>query len=311
MPTLALCIPAYNAAKFLPTLLQSAGNQQTPFNEILVYNDCSTDNTADVAEKYGARVINGDINRGCSYGKNKLAEACKSDWLHFHDADDDILPQFSNLVYRWIAAYGNEYDVLILNFQYIDHQTGLKLGTGNHNATKLHEDVLKYAIENKIVNFGVYKKSSFLAAGGFDLDPNVLFNEDNALHQRLAKAHLKFDYLPEITCINYRYGESMSSSNLLACARANYHVLEKTAATHGQIYPAELSAKLWDCIASLASYQDWPYAKKALALNRQLGYPHAVNGNKFFNFLTRLSPFGAVWFREKMIRTFKPYLRGA
>ena len=51
MATIALCIPAYNAAWCLPKLLKSANDQLIPFDEILVYNDCSTDNTEEIAKK--------------------------------------------------------------------------------------------------------------------------------------------------------------------------------------------------------------------------------------------------------------------
>ena len=309
MGTLALCIPAYNAEAYLPRLLQSAKSQLIPFDEVLVYNDVSTDNTTKVAEQYGAKVITGDINRGCSYGKNQLAGSTKCDWVHFHDADDDILPGFTQKVHNWINNYGDTYDVLLLNFKYVDFETGKLLGVANHNADELHEDALKYAINNKIVNFGVYKISSFLAAGGFDLDENVLYNEDNAFHQQLAKHGLKFDYLPEITCINFRYNASMSVSNQLKCARANFHVLAKTASTHGQQYPLELVIQLWNCIASLAAAQDWVYVKKALTLCNELGYNYSPTGNKLFKNLTKIDPYLAVWLREKMIRTFKPQFR--
>ena len=90
--TLALCIPAYNAANFLPRLLESARRQAVPFDEIWVYDDCSTDNTSEVAKQFGARVLVGDVNRGCSYAKNRLAEVTESEWIHFHDADDALLP---------------------------------------------------------------------------------------------------------------------------------------------------------------------------------------------------------------------------
>lgn len=309
MATLALCIPAYNAAKYLPRLLLSAKKQSIPFDEIFVYNDCSTDATAQVAEQYGAKVVNGDINRGCSYGKNALAGVLKSDWVHFHDADDDLLPEFTTLIHQWINSSGKDHNVLLLNFDYIDFTSGELLGRPNHNLAELQKDPLKYAIKNKIVNFGVYKLSSFLAAGGFDLDENVLYNEDNAFHQRLAKHGLKFDYLPDITCINYRYQASMSASNRLKCARANYHVLAKTASTHGDIYPQELAGQLWICIASLASCQDWNYVRKALALTKKLGYRSPPEGDRSFRNLARINPFLAVWTREKMIRLFKPRLR--
>jgi glycosyltransferase involved in cell wall biosynthesis len=308
MSTLALCIPAYNAAIYLPRLLKSAKNQSIPFDEILVYNDYSTDDTAKIAEQYGATVLNGDVNRGCSYGKNKLANYSKCDWIHFHDADDDLLPDFTTQVHQWIEKFGNIYDVLLLNFEYAE-ESGKVLGTANHNINELHADPLKYAIKNKIVNFGVYKRDAFVKAGGFDLDPDVLYNEDNAVHQRLARAGLKFDYLPAITCINYWHNISMSASNQLKCARANYHVLAKTAVTHGTIYPVEIADHLWLGIASLAAAQDWEYIKKALELTRKLGHPYSNNGNTLFNYLTHVDPFMAVWIREKMIRLFKLQLR--
>lgn len=309
MSTLALCIPAYNAEHYLPVLLQSARNQLPPFDEILVYNDASTDNTATIAEQYGAKVITGDVNQGCSYGKNALADSSQCDWVHFHDADDDILPGFTQQVHHWINTYGHIYDVLLLNFKYVDFDSGRVLGVPNHNAEALHHDALKYAINNKIVNFGVYKLSAFRAAGGFDLDKEVLYNEDNAFHQRLAKYGLKFDYLPEVTCINYRYKESMSASNQLKCAKANYHVLAKTASTHGNIYPLELARQLWNCIASLAAGQDWDYVKKAIAISKKIGYNYSPDGDAVFKNLTLINPFFAVWLREKLIRLFKPRLR--
>jgi glycosyltransferase involved in cell wall biosynthesis len=307
--TLALCIPAYNAELYLPGLLESAMTQSVPFDEILVYDDSSSDDTIRVAQQYGARVISGAVNQGCSFGKNTLAGSTQCDWIHFHDADDLLLPDFTRLVHRWISRSGDRFDVLLLNFDYIDFNTKTHLGSADHNAAELHADPLRYAILHKIVNFGVYKRTSFEAAGGFDLDENVLFNEDNAFHQRLAKKALKFDYLPEITCINYRYKNSMSASNHLKCARANYHVLEKTASTHGDLYPRELAQQLWLCMASLSVSQDWAYVKRALLLSKRLGYAFAPEGSTPFMKLSKAAPFFSLWFREKMIRLFKPQLR--
>jgi glycosyltransferase involved in cell wall biosynthesis len=309
MSTIALCIPAYNAQDCLPRLLQSAAVQSIPFDEIWVYNDGSTDYTEKVALTFGARVINGPVNKGCAHGKNILADATSCDWIHFHDADDDLLPEFSDRAHAWINDYSAHYDVLLLNFSFIDFKTGKILGTANHNAEELHQDALKYAIKNKIVNFGLYRRTAFLAAGGFDLDEQVLYNEDNALHQRLAKRQLRFDYLPQITCINYRYDLSMSSSNLEKCSRANYYVLAKTAASHGQVYPSEITEQLWICATSLAAVQDWAFVKKCLLLGKQLNPRYMPGGNLHFKLLAKINPCFAFWFREKMIRLFKAYLR--
>ena len=101
--TLALCIPAYNAAGHLPRLLKSAQEQTSSFDEMLVYDDCSTDNTAEVACSYGAEVISGDENVGCTIGRKRLAEHATSDWIHFHDADDELLPNFVERAQTWMA----------------------------------------------------------------------------------------------------------------------------------------------------------------------------------------------------------------
>ena len=309
METLALCIPAYNAAQFLPKLLQSAQAQAIPFDEILVYDDCSTDDTAEVARQYGAKVISGDVNRGCSFGKNILANSTAAEWIHFHDADDDILPGFTVDIHKWIDKNCANYDVLVLNFRYVNADTGEVMGTASHNAEELHADALKYTINHKIVNFAVYKRAAFLAAGGFDLDLNVLYNEDNAVHQRLARHGLRFDYLDKITCINYYHPVSMSAANRLKCAEANYHVLEKTAADYGDKYQSELAAQLWNVATLLAAGQDWQYVKKTLALSKRLGRRVLPQKGTFFNISAFISPFLAFWFREKLIRLMKPSLR--
>ena len=307
--TLALCIPAYNASDFLARLLKSAKNQAIPFDEILVYNDFSTDNTAEIAKIYGAKVICGVTNLGCSSGKNILAAATSCNWIHFHDADDDILPNFTTEIHGWLQQNSDAFDVLLLSFDYVDGITNKSLAVVKYDADDLKADPLRYAIKKRLVNFGVYKRNVFLKAGGFDLDIEVLYNEDSAMHQNLAKHGLRFDCLNEITCINYKNENSMSMANKQKCARANYHVIAKTAATHGQLYAKELSDKLWICIADLGSAQDWEYVKKALQILRLLGHQTSTNGSKLFNALTTISPYGAIWSREKLIRLFKSQLR--
>ncbi|MDB5287596.1 MAG: hypothetical protein JWR05_2545 [Mucilaginibacter sp.] len=309
MNTLALCIPAYNAENFLPRLLQSAKNQIIPFDEILVYNDCSTDNTAHVAAQYGVTVLNGNINKGCSYGKNQLAAHSTCKWLHFHDADDELMPNFTTLAHKWMNNL-NCPDVVLFNYEYRDNNDNQLLGIRSFNKADLEKDAISYAIKEQINPFcGLYKKSAFFKAGGYDTDPLVLYNEDKAFHLRLAINGLTFSAENEISIINYRVSASMSSSNRLKCIRAQYYVLKKTAATHGKIYSKELADQLYGCTPILAAEGDWLYVKKALALCVQLGNRYTVNGGSLFKFLTRLNPYAAVWFREKMIRLFKPHQR--
>ena len=49
MSRLALLVPARNAQELLPRLYASVDAQTVPFDEVLVYDDASTDRTGDVA----------------------------------------------------------------------------------------------------------------------------------------------------------------------------------------------------------------------------------------------------------------------
>lgn len=311
--TLALCIPAYNAAKFLPLILTSANNQLIPFDEILVYNDCSTDNTLEVAEKYGATVINGVTNQGCSFGKNVLASISKSDWLHFHDADDDIFPNFTTVVHKWIDATVAP-DVILLNFEYRDKIKNNLLSMPNYDIQMLRDDVIKFCITHKVVNFGIYKKSSFIRVGGFELNPLVLYNEDAAFHHKLALAGLTFDYEKKITCINYRYPQSMSASNAAKCHLSTFYVTENLLSKSLHLkYSTEIGDIYWSLATLFASVKNWKYCKKSIGQAIKLTgdrYP-GNNTNVWFRMLSFSDPFFAFYFREKLIRLFKPHLRSS
>jgi glycosyltransferase involved in cell wall biosynthesis len=308
MSTIALCIPAYNAAWCLPRLLDSAQKQLIPFDEILVYDDCSTDNTKEMAEKYGAIVISGDMNKGCAFGKNQLAAAAQSEWLHFHDADDELLSNFGQIAHKWIDNEAAP-DIILLNYDYLDADSKRYIGGANFDRAALLEDTARFVIENKIVNFAICKRSSFLSIGGFNQNTEVLYNEDRAFYTRALLNHLSFDYEPEVTCVNYRYSKSMSASNMLKCADAYYHVSLELASVLGNHYPKEIAECFWKNAQLSAQYGDWQLTKKNIVAARELKSKSPMEGNNLFKMLCFFNPLFAHKFREFNIRLFKPQLR--
>lgn len=309
--TIALCIPAYNAEDYLPHLLNSAKKQIIPFDQILVYDDCSTDNTADVARKYGAKVLSGDINRGCSFGKNKLAELSICDWLHFHDADDDLLPNFTSVANKWITKV-NCADVVLLNFDYRDYVSKELLGQPSYDLKMMEHDPIQFTITHKLVNFGIYKRASFLNAGGFNLDKKVLYNEDAAFHHRLSLAGFRFEYEPVLTCINYRYAKSMSSSNINKCHEAKFYATEYLLKSNlHKKYAQQIGEIYWGLAASFASVKNWKFTK--MALNKAIFVSKnripKNQKNIILKYLCFINPFTAHYLREYFIRYLKPRLR--
>lgn len=88
-------IPCYNQGKFLSDAINSVLAQENVPGpvEVLVINDGSTDETAEVAASYGDRVRYLEHeNRGLSQTRNRgLQEACH-DFVIFLDSDDVLLP---------------------------------------------------------------------------------------------------------------------------------------------------------------------------------------------------------------------------
>jgi glycosyltransferase involved in cell wall biosynthesis len=302
--TIALCIPAYNAAKFLPVLLESATFLKNTFNEIILYDDCSTDNTKEVAESLGATVIRGKENKGCAYGKNEMAKVAKSEWLHFHDADDLILPEFTAVAKKWINNTDSA-EIILLHFQYIDFKTRILLGEPNYNRSELIKNPIKFVINNKVVNFAIIKKDAFLRIGGFDTNPKVLFNEDKAFYVRAAIAGLTFDYEPINTCVNYSYNESMSKSNAGKCAEAQYHVMKNTYDVLGKVYGMDIAHELYQNATYACFHNNWDIAKKSIKLATIICKEAMPQGSLLFIFLFKINRVLGFYLREHLLRIFK------
>lgn len=307
--TLALLIPAYNAAQFLPRLLKSASEQTVPFDEILVYDDCSTDGTADVAERLGARVVRGDVNRGCSAGKNVLLQHTQCTWVHFHDADDVLLPDFVKVARRWMPT--NRYDVVIFACEERDADTKTVISVAVPDSNALIADPVYETINYKINSIsGIYRLDKLMLVGGYDADPLVLYNEDQAMHCKLARAGLRFAADPTVTVVNLRRQNSMWTANLEKCQRAQFEVMKKAylgCTSERQVHA--VARRLWEIAGVAASLLDWKTAVAAADLAMRLSGPSTTQTTGLFRALCRISPRFALRAREYAIRVIRPQTR--
>src|SRR5262245_22349405 len=266
---LALCIPARNAASTLPRLFASVSAQTRPFDEVWVYDDQSSDDTSQVAEAFGAHVVRTDHNTGPSLGKNRLAERTTCEWIHFHDADDALHPEFVERAHGWLN--NTAVDVVMFGTEDRDEATGKTMWLRTFDDEALQTDSIAYNIRETLTNAGVYRRERFLAAGGFIACDATKYNEDQAMHLNLAMHGLQFRSDDYIGVVIYRRSDSMSSGNKIACARAHYHVLKQVADRTGSKYADELGAELWKLAGVCGTYRDWEYVRRTLELVRAIG----------------------------------------
>jgi succinoglycan biosynthesis protein ExoO len=82
----SVLIPAYNVSGIIERAIRSATAQTLPPLEILVIDDCSTDNTVEVVKALGReipslRLLSTPANGGAAAARNIGLRAAKGDWI--------------------------------------------------------------------------------------------------------------------------------------------------------------------------------------------------------------------------------------
>ncbi|TXL23079.1 glycosyl transferase, partial [Methylococcaceae bacterium HT2] len=91
---MSLIIPSYNRGTLLRRALVSVLEQSRPPDEIIVVDDGSTDNTAQVLKQEFPQVkVIVQINQGVSAARNTGIRQAKGNWIAFLDSDDTWLAE--------------------------------------------------------------------------------------------------------------------------------------------------------------------------------------------------------------------------
>lgn len=92
METLTVAVSVYNGEKYIKRCIKSILNQSYHAQEIIIYDDASTDGTVEVvrklANKYKSQLICSSINRGPGGGKMEALKHATMKYVLFVDADD-------------------------------------------------------------------------------------------------------------------------------------------------------------------------------------------------------------------------------
>jgi len=94
MATVAAVIPHWNRRELLVALLESLRAQKLPFDEIIVADNGSSDDSAEVAERAGARVLRLGRNFGFAAAVNRGVEAARTDWVAILNNDVTLEPDW-------------------------------------------------------------------------------------------------------------------------------------------------------------------------------------------------------------------------
>lgn len=203
---ISVVIPCYNQEKYVAECLDSVLAQTFPDFEAIVVNDGSTDESLKILEEYAKKdkriIILNQSNQGVVASRNNAINVARGKYIYPLDADDLIAPTCLEKLYQ--AIENHKGDIITSRVLKFGEETGEMF---LNKPTKFN--LIK---ENCLVNAALFKKSDFLAVGGYD----ALFNkgiEDYDLWLNMVlRAKLKIYRVQELL-FHYRIKKIEESRN--------------------------------------------------------------------------------------------------
>lgn len=278
---ISLLVPCFNASKYIDGFLKHIAN--LGFAEVIFYNDGSTDNTLELLENSGHTFISSSVNNGSGFARNKLAESASCEYIHFHDIDDKFNPDFINLIKEPLSKSP---DVIVGNADWIVEATGEVELRWRYNADEANADPLAYFIEHPlgIINT-VYKRKSFIAAGGFN--EKIKCWEDSDLHVTLAGKGNKFAFTDSVLAYSMRHNNGISS-NQNWCWQCRFKFLQGYLAQFPEKYTPIIIIEIARCAQIFYDSRMMNDFKKCINICKQNGLVPPISNNRFINMLKKM-----------------------
>lgn len=92
----SVIMPSWNTAKFIGESIQSVIDQTYQNWELIIVDDCSTDNTDDVVASFDdprIRYYKNSKNCGAALTRNRALREANGEWIAFLDSDDLWMPE--------------------------------------------------------------------------------------------------------------------------------------------------------------------------------------------------------------------------
>jgi glycosyltransferase involved in cell wall biosynthesis len=220
----SIIIPTYNYAAYIGKAVDSALKQTYTNIEIIVVDDGSTDNTKEVLQKYGDKLVYiRQDNQGAAAARNRGLAAARGDYICFLDADDVYYPD--NIVKKVSFLEENQsFDWCYSNWVWVD-DAGKEIMRGDEPEVSLAHiqgqgDVLALALQGYRLgtNVFMFRKTLTDKLQGFDVRLKVLEDYDYYLR---AAALGKLGYINQVLCAIYQHEDSLGTGCDKAVAYRN------------------------------------------------------------------------------------------
>ncbi|MFO7681951.1 MAG: sugar transferase [Chloroflexota bacterium] len=205
-PVISIIIPAYNAAKTLAACLHALETQEGIGRneyEVIVVDDCSTDETAVLCQQQAVHLVRHTVRKGAGAARNSGLQIARGSLICFTDADCVPAPDWLRHMRQpfqdpFIAGckgiYATHQKELLARFVQIEY-----------------EDKYDLLQTQPFIDFidtysGGYRRQILLENNGFD--EHFHFTEDQELSFRLAARGYQFVFQPQAV-VSHRHSSTL------------------------------------------------------------------------------------------------------
>lgn len=206
---ISVITPTYNCAKFIEYTIESVRAQSYKQWEMIIVDDCSTDNTKKIVDKFikednRIKYFCLENNSGAAIARTKAMELAKGEYMAFLDSDD-IWPE-DKLKKQLIFMKQNGFSFTCTAYEQID-EDGNSLNKIIQTVSKADYNrvLLDCPVGNSTVMYNVEKMGKFEV-------PNIRKRNDDALWLQMLKKE-KYIYGMNSVLMKYRIRQNSISSN--------------------------------------------------------------------------------------------------
>lgn len=254
----SVVIPAYNYAHYLREAIDSVLCQTHPHVELIVVNDGSTDNTREVLDSYGKRLVAvHQENQGLSATRNNGIRVASHGFVAFLDADDVWEPDKLACQMALFASLPKTYGLVACDRGTIDAQ-----GTRHPDAVKFRKakrsdreiKATDLLIRSQFTPSSVVaRRECFDTCGFFDSD--LRSSEDRDMWIRIAEKWQLFG-AERVLCFARKHGDNMSAN----APRMKRNTLKVLTASRARLADRGRGPFFWRRVFAIARFQAaWMY----------------------------------------------------
>lgn len=219
---ISIIMPSFNSGVFINDSIKSTIAQTYKNWELIIIDDCSTDNTKKVVEDLieddkRIKYIRLDQNSGAAVARNKGVELATGDYLAFLDSDDVWLP--NKLEKQLKFMIDNNYSFTSTNYEYID-EYGRSLSRVTKSFPKMnYHELLKHGPGNSTIMYHVKQTGKIYV-------PDIKKRNDYLMWIGLIKT-TKYLYGMNETLTQYRVRSNSLSEKKLNLVKYHWVIYRK------------------------------------------------------------------------------------